>query len=259
MSTIPAIVQAYTKLWKIHLDAAASYTAHVDGLIAEEATVRENTVGSIFDEIEKPDIEGLHKGMIERVLTKAAAEFGVDGERAVIDPKVIESHPRFGISDFCPTALWMRLHEVYGAGQSHDETYRRVATALADRFHLDEGADIKTVGGGLSLEYSMWVESYGRVYSYSCREEAQKIIGRLRTFLSWADLNDEWMGRQFAEAREEICHMTEFERKKLPLGAHVSVTTYKSKLEFRLSPAASAKFQEFLAIYHFAGATQQAA
>lgn len=219
---------------------------------------REQVLGKSFNFFSQRKEAAQH--VFGELIRLAESQFAPAGTRLKIDSTDVDDHFHLRENDFSnfdPVAVWAYLESEFKS-QGEDLAYAQAADPIIQAFNIDANQPIETVGGQIVLNKRVWIDSIDKKFSnvnnlsYGCGQDVYKLCMALVTFAAWAELPLLVGGlHQFAHAYSRNSRINSRERHalghdKIP---DVTVITYTSRFEFRFSPDAGLKLQEFLALY----------
>jgi len=216
---------------------------------------------SLFDH-RNPDylIQDAANTLYEAIIDLAARRFTPPGAQKITIP----THDYYGrfrepyrdkddAPDFKPSELWTALERDYGGDKGATKAMMEAAEAIRTLFSESLRSGIVRRGGGVVLSHSVYTEQWrgnGRhELSYGCVQRIHNGFTALATFADWTarpalagDLRGFSIGGWH---RSEVVS-----RERFAFGdGDITLITYLSKFEYRLSPTLAEQLNIFLSKY----------
>ncbi len=256
-SKVPPLVSNIDKIARRLSEAADRWVSELDALTAEEQDVRglsdSDSYGLVLNNRKlRPELSEAGECFLRLVVRLAEKKFAPAGGRLEIPlPQLRES-----CRGTLPEALdligvWTYLENNYGGGKGDEGVYRKAASSLISELWLKADSPVKLVGGRQVVQCSIYGDSImHKVMSYHDEEKIRSVISDFSVVAEWASLwsdTDRTAAEWFRHAVRSHDHRQLLARQTI--GDHILVVPFKSKFEWRLSPAFSEQFRIFLAQY----------
>lgn len=182
-------------------------------------------------------------------LRNHALQFGVDRAGEILSPDEIERllPPDSSTQDL--DLYWQTLVTAYGHGRPQQLAYRKAAKTLKRHWNLYE--DMRVVGGNAVLPHTAYLDEtfHGNWrLSGSSRERWAETRKALRVFATWAADENLMADVAHIDAAIGRFESTLCSRDKHTNSGTLSVTVFKTRLEFRLRLDVAARLNEFMAL-----------
>lgn len=184
----------------------------------------------------------------ETIVRIAEKHFAPRGASLDIPRPSAEECPAICDESFNPEALWWHLADKFGGKAGEERAYRDAARAFARELDLKRGMEPKIVGGRVVLENSVYGDGHGWI-SHSSEQDLAKVITGIAAVGEWAEM---WGGTEIYHTRGVYRAISEGARyngpkpDRMSIGDIVLIVPFKSKVEWRFSPAFAEKIQLFL-------------
>ena len=195
-----------------------------------------------------------------QLILKAEQQFAPSGARLNIEKFEVEEHFKLRDHDFmnfCPVSVWDYLVKEYGT-QGEDLAYTQAADPIMKLFNIEPDQPIKTIGGQITLERRVWIDSFDKKFSnqnnltYGCHTDIATLCNALSSFAVWS--GNPILAADLKRFSSNLFHnKTITSRARYPLGSakspSITVITFTTRFEFRFSEETGLKLQEFLYLY----------
>lgn len=259
MTTTPHLGHEAQKLLDATIAAYAEHEARLKQLDAEQTTYFKYGIVETKDHWQ--EIRKAKSGAFKALISAAEKRFAPAGGSLDIDSfDVLKAlggkdeldRPSTNGEAVNLVAAWDYLEATYGGEKGIEAGHQQLANEIVRMFGLRAGEAPKMVGGKVSIDIRMYLDSldkkYGQSrYSYSCLEYFKTARELLASLAVWANDNQTSgclnnLYHQFS-VRSEVTS-----RARFPCG-QVDVVTYHNRVEFRLAPALADALMEFVSTY----------
>lgn len=253
--------QAYSTLWERYKAQLAAHIAACD-VIAEDEQAQ--TAGAVFRldrRFETMEMERCATDIFHRLTRIAATTFAPSAadelkidvdefKKAFIWP--LEQTDNW--ARFDPKALWDALHTRYAGNAGAETAYRQYAAKLVNFFNLRMGQTLRTVGGRVVLDKTVWLDPYDKasgktLLGSNSRGILQDGLTALASFARWAEKPETAEGLQAFVANLRELRGAITSRERVEASADLAIVTYHTRFEFRFTPKLAQKLQIFTTSY----------
>ena len=269
--SIEDIGKNYAGIFTSFCLSISAYGKQINALVEQERAItntREDYHLSVREA--RVDVEGKIKKvaneMITRMVWLAQKMFAPEGGQLKIEGREValacgydehERDDKIKWSEFNAAKVWDHLVKEYGGEKGQEEGHRQTAAAIIDAFYIRPGEPIKTVGGRMVLDITVYIDTIHKKYSktnqisYNCIERIAKALMALRGFAVWAGLDD--LAVTLSSVQNSIAshHNKDIVSRASYGGYGIKVITYLNKYEFQLDPQVAELLQVFLGTYAF--------
>jgi hypothetical protein len=270
---IEEIGKHYAGIFASFCQSITNYGKQIDVLVEQERVVSKikEDYGQSLREAKvdvAKQIEKIAGEMIERMIWLAQDLFAPEGAALKIDESSVKKacgylkhdydfSNKIDWSEFNPSKVWDHLVRTYGGEKGEEEGHRQTAAAIVKEFYIRPGKPIKTVGGRMVLDITVYIDSIHKKYSktnqldYGCIEHIAKALMALRGFAVWAGLDD--LAASLSSVQYSIAdHRNKDIVSRASYGGYgIRVITYLNKYEFQFDPQVAELLQVFLGSYAF--------
>lgn len=248
-------------IWKGFQSAVGDFAARIEELhAAEQAVAPCQDYMAIMSSGNLPNFDAISlkvaREIRDSLVAKASRCFAPDG--ASLEINTHELDERFpldsntGVADFNAVAIWDFLVSRYSGDGGKEIAWQQAASSLMSSFGLHDGAEVKTKGGRVVLELSVYSEKHFRGHweiSYRSGESVSAAFSNLVAFARWADLDEfgdecDSAARQWSGFKSAVTS-----RAKYLLATGCEYVTFLSSFEFRFAPRVAEQLQIFIATF----------
>lgn len=251
--------ETYRQLWTTlveHLDRER--LAALDVYRAERQALDEGTALGLFRHPGEDNEEALQRRaavLIEDMVNRARVQFAPPGhDRIDIDREAylarFAKRPASGTwAEFDPAAVWADILAHYDGVLGHEVGYKEAAKAIVRFFCLARGKALERKAGCVVLNQRIIEDGYtaGQI-STTSRMEMTDFQRHWCTFALWA--GEEADGKGLCRFIDQVNYSYRVEsRARIAISAHLTVITYRSRFEYRFTPALAESLQTFVSAY----------
>ena len=154
---------------------------------------------------------------------------------------------KFDAEKFDPRVVWQALRDRYSE-DGLSSVLRAIARELRFIFQLEPGKPVEWRAGKLVLviRAQMDTEPFDSCYCYRTHERLCAACQELSAFFHWAGYPETGRLLTAFNSRAIRSDLTVRSREKIFIDQSLALITYKSKIEFLLSPEIAAQLQNFI-------------
>ena len=154
---------------------------------------------------------------------------------------------KFDAEKFDPRVIWQALSDRYSA-DGLSSVLRAIARELRLIFQLEPGKPVEWRAGKLVLviRAQMDTEPFDSCYCYRTYERLRAACQELSAFFNWAGYPESGRLLTAFTSRVIRSELTVRSREKITIDQSLALITYKTKIEFLLSPELAVQLQNFI-------------
>jgi len=255
------------QIWTDFITLTRSQTHETDYLAGQQKRALGFT---LFDHRDSDRlIQDAANTLYESIIDLAAHRFTPPGAQPITIPSH-DYHHRFrepyqdkdDAPDFTPSELWTALERDYGGDKGATKALMEAAEVIRNLFSESLRSEIVRCGGGVVLSHSVYAEQWrgnGRHdLSYGCVRRLHSGFTALATFADWT-ARSALASDLRAFATRDWLRIPLVSRDRFYFGdSDITLITYLSKFEYRISPTLAEQLNVFLSKYDNSAMAQAA-
>lgn len=187
--------------------------------------------------------ESAAKEVFKSLVRCASVHFGGNAGAVCIDADELQHEfqlERRNWDHFDPAAVWCHLESQYGGSKGEDLARQQIADDVVRHFSIRPDVPIKRVGGALTIEVNMYLDStdkkYGRNrWSYGCRDSLERAFISLQKMIEaipdFGTSAYDLIRPNFTQSSTNVEPRKQF----VLADGHIKAITYNTKVELRFS------------------------
>jgi len=246
------------QIWTDFITLTRSQASETDYLSEQQTRL----LGSSLFKSDNPEqlIQDAAETLYEKTIDLAARRFTPLGAQKITIP-TRDCYGRFrapyrdkdDAPNFTPSELWVALERDYGGEKGATKAPMEAAEHIRRLFSESLRSEIVRRGGGVVLHHSVYVEQW-RVngphnLSYGCVQRLHDGVAALATFADWTARPALACDLRAFSTRDWL-RIPLVSRERFAFGdSDITLITYLSKFEYRLSPTLAEQLNVFLSKY----------